>query len=607
MEPGEACDGSALQSATCASLGFSGGSLACSSTCQFNVSACTAGPLTPIVTASRTSCVAPCGVNFDATATTGLSGGDYVGANWSWDFGDPASPHPRAIGHVVGHVFDTAGTYAVKTRVQDLAGNAGTTTTTITVTAMGGTTYYVSRSGSDTDTGTSPAHAFLTVAKGLTKAAANVSILLRNGDTFTAGSATLNFPSKTTGPTLLANYSDPLAPSSAVPIVSSSVPPAGFGSIMGVGSTTDVRIANIHFIATAAAAQGFSISNDTNALLERVEVEGVGVGSNGTINWNLSGTDTNIFIVDSHAHDFGGYGVYADRPVGLSLIGTTIERFNGGDHGIRIQGGDGSGFARNTYIDENFVSPGTASGSSFDACANRGDNTNTVVTWNTFTNTLSFTPQNTMQIEHISQVLAEGNTLSNNTTPASAAESWTGINIIAQHVYVRNNVIYNPGTCVGVTGHPLLPATYVDQIFVYDNTCYVGPAAGISTGDSFTFLALDSVAKATGTVTIRNNLWWMGSTNTNSKFVGSGGETIVQDHNLGYAPNVAGTWSAAPKGTGTVLANPLFVSTTLGAATAFRLQSGSPARNAGASVPVYQDQASVTRGTPDIGAYEYTP
>ena len=41
IETGETCDGTTLGGKTCASLGFSAGTLACSSTCQFNTSGCT--------------------------------------------------------------------------------------------------------------------------------------------------------------------------------------------------------------------------------------------------------------------------------------------------------------------------------------------------------------------------------------------------------------------------------------------------------------------------------------------------------------------------------------------------------------------------------------
>ena len=59
------------------------------------------------------------------------------------------SGHKTTKGFAVAHVFDNPGTYVVAAFVHDLAGAAGFGTKTITVTAISGTTYYVSTSGSD--------------------------------------------------------------------------------------------------------------------------------------------------------------------------------------------------------------------------------------------------------------------------------------------------------------------------------------------------------------------------------------------------------------------------------------------------------------------------
>ena len=42
-DPGEQCDGSDLGGATCASLGFTGGTLSCNTNCVFDTSGCTGG------------------------------------------------------------------------------------------------------------------------------------------------------------------------------------------------------------------------------------------------------------------------------------------------------------------------------------------------------------------------------------------------------------------------------------------------------------------------------------------------------------------------------------------------------------------------------------
>lgn len=61
----EDCDGSDLDGATCQSLGFSGGSLACSNSCRYVTSGCTGTSLTPTPGATPTT-IAP-------TATTGAT------------------------------------------------------------------------------------------------------------------------------------------------------------------------------------------------------------------------------------------------------------------------------------------------------------------------------------------------------------------------------------------------------------------------------------------------------------------------------------------------------------------------------------------------------
>jgi hypothetical protein len=85
---------------------------------------------------------------------------------------------------------------------------------------------------------------------------------------------------------------------------------------------------------------------------------------------------------------------------------------------------------------------------------------------------------------------------------------------------------------------------------------------------------------------------------------GKGTETVLG--NLIYDPMV--TLAGGAAGPGGIVGDPKFVNTTVGAVNAFHLQASSPARNAGTSTPVYQDQAGVARATEsDIGAYEYTP
>ena len=556
-----------------------------------NGGSCSAGTVPPSVVASRTTCAAPCAVFFDATGTTGLSGGDYVGANWTWDFDDPSSPHPRTIGFNVAHVFDNPGTYAVNAHVQDLVGNQGCTTTTITVSAMSGTTYYVSSSGSDSNSGVSMSAPFLTLAHALSVGAAtNNSILLRRGDTFTIGS--LEVEVTTTGPFLIGAYTDPLAPSSSAPVLSSSSP----GGIIGVNGTDD-RFTDLHIVSTASAGGGIVESTGGgNVLNERVEIEGIGSGSNITASTNLG---PYFFDVDCNFHDSGGYGYIGTEPTGVSVIGTTFANFTATDnhHMIRIQGreiGSSDPQTNSIYIADNTITPILPSVTDgFNSVTVRGDSMNMVLVNNYLT-----AP---MLLQNGQQGLVEGNTFIN---------QFGALTLEINHAYIRNNLFTGlpdggPQAGIVVTTAPARATNWVDEIFVYNNTQYVYHACSYSNATQFV-----GHQTTTGHLTVANNILSTGNQSLYSQVMGADGagtETI--NNNLIYAPNAGGSLTNPNVGAGGVVQrDPTFVSTDLTNPTAFQLPSGSPAINAGMMVPVYRDFIGTPRPQGpewDIGAFEF--
>ena len=527
---------------------------------------------------------------FDATGTTGLSNLDYVGANWTWDFDDPTSLHHGTIGFIVAHVFDNPGTYNVSTTVQDLSGAVGQTSTTITVSAMTGPTYYVASNGSDTaNDGKSVTAPFKTVAHALTLAAPNVSILSRRGDSFSIGSSQLNI--STTGPFLLGAYTDPSAPSTAAPIFNSS-------SIGIIGVTgTDDRLTDLHLVGSAAFTGGIVSQKASNTLSERIEIQGTATGGS---TFGSSNTAPNFFVVDCNAHDFQGYGYFGTFPIGFVMIGTTLNNFTGHDHGIRVQGG-GSGIgsmAASSYVAENVITPNSAftgSGVQF-----RGDDTNFVFVNNYVTFPVGFHPQTNTAVEHVSNGLAEGNTFNYRYLP---------LTITAQNIYVRNNLFVGPDNGILAEGYPgVLPANWTDKIYVYNNTQYNFPAAGVADNYADVFVAHRNT---TGNIVIQNNILSTGMVSTLSSLVTTdhmGTETF--DHNLIFAPNSGGTLTTSNVGAnGVVQKDPMFASTDLTNPNAFQLLSGSPAINAGTTTPVYRDfTRHVTRPQGsrwDIGAFEF--
>lgn len=89
--------------------------------------------VTASLSASRTSCTAPCAVLFDATGTTSSDGtvDPFGEIGYSFDFDDAAAgtwthsgqdKNVQRGGPLAAHVFETAGTYTVKARARDSSG-----------------------------------------------------------------------------------------------------------------------------------------------------------------------------------------------------------------------------------------------------------------------------------------------------------------------------------------------------------------------------------------------------------------------------------------------------------------------------------------------------
>ncbi len=608
VDPGESCDGSDLQSATCASLGYSGGSLSCSSSCQFNVSACTGGTIKPTVVANRTSCAAPCGVFFDATSTSGLSGSNYWRANWTWDFNDPSSAHDGAIGFIASHVFDSPGTYNVVTRVHDLGGSAGSTTTTITVTAMRGTTYYVASSGSDSNNGTSMSSPFLTPAHAVSVGyATNNTILFRRGDTF-AGDAIGSVNYATAGPFLMSAYTDPNHASTADPVITTAV---NANTQFNV-SANDLRFQHLHLVSTNGMNVWFWLPS-TNSLVEYVEMEGLGAPGTKQENIYPDGS-VNSFIFDNYMHDFTAYGIYASAS-NLAIVGNRIINFSGGSvaqslHGVRLNAcEDGSGQCKvNNVLTDNTITVGPT-GNIYTAFTIHGDMKNTVVAGNTVDHPCGIGPTNATSTGGPDYALFEGNVVD------WPAQDGTGLTLNASKVEARNNLVVNGDVAFYVgygANYPLMPANYIDQVFVENNTAYVNPPSPRPNNFAVQF-AVHEIT--TGAATFLNNIFWQGNTSAGSQMVsadGAGTETI--DYNDMYSPNAKP--SAPNVGAHGITTDPQFVSRPADSSISptqpsnYVLQSTSPAINTGTNTHDYEDFYRVARpqgSSWDMGAFEYNP
>jgi hypothetical protein len=594
LDSGESCEGSNLNGSSCSALGFTGGTLACAASCLFDTTGCT-GPLTVAVTPSRTSCTAPCAVFFDATGTTGLMNGDFVNANFNWDFDstsvNPTGAHRRTVGFVVGHVFDVPGTYQVSVLGRDMAGRAGSTTIPITVSAMTGSTYYVASNGKDTNAGTSMTQPLATVATALGHAAAQNTILLRRGDTFTTSGTSLNVK----GPFLIGAYTDPSASSTNAPVLSTTA-----NVIVNLSNTQDVRLTDLHLVSTGGKTiTAINFDGAVNSLAERIEIEGVGYkdagGTEGVVLQVYKGPAKDTFIVDCNIHDFTGYAVYGDTLNQLAVIGTTMARFGGSEHGIRLQGGASEYLAENTLVANDADTP-------LSSFTFRGNNQKIVAVGNHLNRHMEFTPTDQTTVEMVIHGLAEANLIADNRTTGYYN---VALGITAQHIVARNNIFINAPVAVGVDGQSVLPINFLDQIFLYNNTSYFAPPTPISYGATFA-----SHTRTTGSLVVVNNLFAHNQTDSVAPalIIPDKMGTEQEDHNLGYGPNTTAKWKAA-SGTGDIVGNPGFTSTDPSAANAFQISSGGAAIDTGTMAPVYQDFAGNPRPSGsgwDIGAFELT-
>lgn len=275
-----------------------------------------------MTTASRTSGVAPLAVFFDATSSSsgvvqpananGIP--HYASQTYVWNFGDDANArwnagrkdangqYPKrneATGFTAAHVYENPGTYAVTLQVTPSGGQTLTYTQTITVTAPTAT-YYVSNSGSDSNTGTSPSAPFRTVSKAFSVGAGK-RVLLNRGETFSG------LPDPPNG-TILGAYPD----SGNKPVINAG--DIWFGS--------NVTVMDIKF-----SANGLPTFNPNDYFLalrvDIVNAESAG-GWYGDHQFMVDSTITDASLLSLFAHDSR-----------LVLLGNTFNRATG-SHNLYI-------------------------------------------------------------------------------------------------------------------------------------------------------------------------------------------------------------------------------------------------------------------------------
>jgi len=460
----------------------------------------------PVV--SRSSGVAPLYVHFDATSV--LPAGDGyadLDATYLWSFDttgvDGSTRYNRVSGFVAGHVFNLPGTYTVRLDVFDAAGRHGYGTTTITVSAISGTTYYVSALGNDSNNGSQSAP-FLTFAHALTLAGPNVSILLRNGDVFTTPTM---HNLTVTGPLLITGYSDPSHPSTIIPEIHYTAFDSDYYVFSFDTSSSDCRLVGVRIssagntYSTGHRYPGGVALQGSNNLLSRCDLYNLGGGAA-----PMSG-DTDC-IYECEWHQYTGMGCWSTGTDVTnrrnSLIGNYAHDLASDvpSHCYRVQGGS------KTFIGFNVFEADHAES----AYQIRGNTYYYVLYGNVMDLSMGLHPQNgkSPPVELIHHVVVDSNISIGRTPDASyfVNPKALGIAIGGNDIVVRNNVWWDMQVAISLEDDtPNTGLAY--RVRIHSNTTIT-----ITTGDTFV------ISPGAGSFETKNNLQYSvaPSSDSNDKF-----------------------------------------------------------------------------------------
>jgi hypothetical protein len=143
---------------------------------------------TAVISAMATTGQAPFTVHVHGLNSS-LGVGTKLTARYEWDFGDSNAAYNALVGWNAAHTFQQPGSYTVKLKITNQAGEHHTSTMQVNVSASNRTKIYVSPSGSDSNNGLSTSAPIKTVAKAATMLWNNKEILFQRNGTYGMASA----------------------------------------------------------------------------------------------------------------------------------------------------------------------------------------------------------------------------------------------------------------------------------------------------------------------------------------------------------------------------------------------------------------------------------
>lgn len=593
-----------------------------------------------MTTASRTSCVAPCAVFFDAVNTTtpdvwnsGVvqpSNGDYASYYYKWNFGDDPNAvwwtdgkkKNQATNYVAGHVYENTGTYIASLDITDTAGQKHSYEQQITVQAFSGTTYYVSSSsGSDSYDGLCPTHVsgncgpFASFSKGMSMAGTNKRILFKRTDSWTTGTTSII---SAQGPGIIGAYYNSDGSDDATkakPIIQfsgSNSPLFRIGPGVSDWRLMDLDLRGPNVIGSAAGAIHIGLTGVSTPTSRFLALRISAQYFTGAVITRWGNNDNpETFIVDS---SFPGNGMYI-AGYHLAVLGVSSTALTDGEHVLRVW------HARKSLIAHNILMDPKPSKHSLKFHNEKGVNPPpakyNIIAYNKFRGdgwSVAYGPQDEQSNESMEDAVFEGNEFLYDTGVNA------GLILSARHVTVRNNVFNMNGgsnpVAVSILHRGIEPAPADIRI--------IGNTAGHATADTQSqFVHISSDAT---NILLRNNLavWtYPGSEDFQGLVVTDSGFNLGEldsEYNLWFSPSPGPifawvgytmyrfpAWQALGKDTHSLGVNPLLVNVNTGD---LHLQTSSPPRDKGTQAPVFEDfdgnpRPSPVNGAYDIGAFEF--
>ncbi|MDC0358180.1 PKD domain-containing protein [Oligoflexia bacterium] len=555
---------------------------------------------------SRSACVAPCAVFFDATGTTAI-GVDrpFHHLDYSWNFDDSAAgtwavsgkSKNTAKGALAAHVFEAQGEYNVRLSVKDSLGNVNNIETAQIIVSDPDTVFSGTNTvcfSNDQDFTGCPPTAQQIATSNFISAMSNIGtgkrLLFKRGDTFTA---TSNGNIGVAGPGLIGAFGVCNSPNEkGICQNAPSIIAAHGGSgirVTSTGTAPDWRITDLELVGPGtASSRGIgAYGGQDHILISRMKLRNYHGGI-----YNQKDSE-NFFIYDSIVQDNQGGGGGNLAYLGgyhLALLGSSLTNSTNVEHVLRIYHTDNSVVSNNNLA---FQSPNKHVFKLHNGTWNSepGDYAEKIIIAdNVIENsdipgsdwTIGIGTSSSSRDEELRDIIVERNHIIGGTDGQQVL-----LNVWSKDVTIRNNLFdINSGAsnlAISVTSRGPIEAP--DRVEIYSNTAY-GSSSSSSPG--VRFLSIGSDAR---NIVARNNL--VASEDVNNATIFSGTLThLTESNNLAAATSV-------------------FINSTPFNADEFKLHIGSSAIDTGSTIgSIYEDFECHVRPQGsgyDIGAHEYVP